>query len=131
MAVAFFLASSITAGLVPDQRTRHLSDASQKANPNLMPGTAPTSASWMSSTDLMKCVWPRMKLVSSGFSIFTVLSCMSILLFLGRRCWLRGGHKAGRCPRAAPPEPPPQPTTGHVAHADLGKVCLVVPGSPN
>ena len=41
-----------------------------------MPGTAPTSASWMSSTDLMKCVWPRMKFVSSGFSIFTVMSCM-------------------------------------------------------
>src|SRR5262245_49142674 len=33
---------------------------------------AKVSASWMSSTDLMKCVWPRMKLVSSGFSTFTV-----------------------------------------------------------
>ena len=76
MAAAFFFASSIMAGSVPDQRTRHLPDASQKASPNLMPGTAPTSASWMSSTDLMKCVWPRMKLVSSGFSIFTVMSCM-------------------------------------------------------
>src|SRR6266540_5383702 len=31
----------------------------------------------MSSTDLMKCVWPRTKLVSSGFSICTVLSCMA------------------------------------------------------
>ena len=40
MAVAFFLASSIMAGSVPDQRTRHLPDASQKASPNLMPGTA-------------------------------------------------------------------------------------------
>jgi hypothetical protein len=28
------------AGSVPDQRTRHLPDASQKASPNLMPGTA-------------------------------------------------------------------------------------------
>ncbi|HZZ77315.1 MAG TPA: hypothetical protein VFE62_02285 [Gemmataceae bacterium] len=28
--------------------------------------------------DLMKCVWPRMKLVSSGFSIFTVMSCIFI-----------------------------------------------------
>src|SRR5271166_4261585 len=77
MAVAFFFASSIKAASVPDQRTRHLPDASQKASPNLMPGTAPTIASWMSSTDLMKWVWPRTKLMSSGFSIFTVLSCMS------------------------------------------------------
>jgi hypothetical protein len=51
MAAAFFLASSTMPGSVPDQRTRHLPDASQKASPNLMPGTAPTSASWMSSTD--------------------------------------------------------------------------------
>jgi hypothetical protein len=28
------------------------------------------------STDLMKCVWPRTKLVSPGFSTFTVTSCM-------------------------------------------------------
>src|SRR5271165_3680660 len=77
-AAAFFLVNSVMVGSVPDQRTRHLPDASQKASPNLMPGTAATSASWISSTDLMKCVWPRMKLVSSGFSIFTVMSCMSI-----------------------------------------------------
>src|SRR5215471_13834444 len=76
MVAAFFLASSVMASSVPDQRTRHLPDASQKASPNLMPGTAPTSASWMSSTDLMKCVCPRTKLVSSGFSICTVMSCM-------------------------------------------------------
>src|SRR5271165_5499323 len=82
MAAAFVFAISIMAGSVPDQRTRHLPDASQKASPNLIPGTAPTSASWMSSTDLMKCVWPRMKLVSSGFSIFTVLSCTLISFLL-------------------------------------------------
>src|SRR6266404_6288300 len=76
MAAAFFLASSVMAGSVPDQRTRHLPEASQNASPNLIPGTALTSASWMSSTDLIKCVWPRMKLVSSGFSTFTVMSCM-------------------------------------------------------
>jgi len=63
-------------GSVPDQRTRHLPEASQKANPNLMPGAAATNASWMSSTDLMKWVWPKMKLASSGFSILTVMSCM-------------------------------------------------------
>src|SRR5262245_9853633 len=47
MAAAFFFASSTIPGSVPDQRTRHLPDASQKASPNRMPGTAATSASWM------------------------------------------------------------------------------------
>ena len=42
-----------------------------------MPGTPATRASWMSSTDLMKCVWPRMKLIASGLSIVTVMSCIS------------------------------------------------------
>ena len=37
--VAFFCASSIMALSVPDQRTRHLLEASQKARPNVMPGT--------------------------------------------------------------------------------------------
>ena len=79
-------ASSIMAGSVPDQRTRHLPDASQNASPNLMPGTAPTRASWRSSTDLMKCVCPRMKLIASGLSILTVESCMgsSYVLDQGR-----------------------------------------------
>jgi hypothetical protein len=76
MAAAFFRASSAMPESVPDQRTRHLPEASQNASPNLIPGTAVTNASWMSSTDLMKCVCPRMKLVSSGFSILTVVSCM-------------------------------------------------------
>ena len=43
-AVAFFFANSVIAGSVPDQRTKHFPDASQNARPNLMPGTAPTSA---------------------------------------------------------------------------------------
>jgi hypothetical protein len=90
MAMALFRASSVMAGSVPDQRTRHLPDASQKASPNLIPGTAPTSALWMSSTDLMKCVWPRMKLVSSGFSIFTVMSCMLFPLCPPRSCRFPG-----------------------------------------
>ena len=54
MVEAFFFASSIKPGSVPDQRTRRWPEAWQKASPNLMPGTAATSASWMSSTDLMK-----------------------------------------------------------------------------
>ena len=44
-----------------------------------MPGTAPTSASWMSSTVLMKCVWPRTKLVASGFSIGTVAMAITMV----------------------------------------------------
>ena len=59
-------------------RTRHWPEASQNARPNLMPGTAVTSVSWMSSTDLMKWVWPRMKLVASGFSIATIAMVVSI-----------------------------------------------------
>src|SRR3989337_500580 len=39
-----------------------------------MPGTAPTSASWRSSTVLMKCAWPRTTLTDSGFSPATVTS---------------------------------------------------------
>ena len=31
-------------------------EASQKARPNFIPGTAEIRASWISSTDLMKCV---------------------------------------------------------------------------
>jgi hypothetical protein len=58
--------------------SRHLPEASQNASPNLIPGTAVTSASWMSSTDLMKCVRPRMKLISSGFSILTVVNCTAV-----------------------------------------------------
>jgi hypothetical protein len=57
--------NTLLAGSEPDQRTRRLPEASQNASPNIMPGTAPTSASWMSSTLLLKCAWPRMKLVSS------------------------------------------------------------------
>jgi hypothetical protein len=45
MAAAFFFASSIMAASVPDHRTRHLAEASQNAKPNLIPGTAVTSAS--------------------------------------------------------------------------------------
>jgi hypothetical protein len=55
-----------------------------------MPGTGATRASWMSSTDLMKCVWPRTKLVSLGFSIFTVMSCTLLPLFLVFSRWLPG-----------------------------------------
>src|SRR3990172_4050425 len=77
MAVAFVFASSTITESVPDQRTRHLPEASQNASPNLMPGTAATSASCRSSTLLMKCVCPRIKLMASGFSILRVVSSIS------------------------------------------------------
>jgi hypothetical protein len=78
---------------VPDQRTRHFPDASQNATPNLMPGMAPTSASWISSTVLMKWVWPRMKLVSSGFPILTVFGWMAVSRFSGRPAvWEKHGR---------------------------------------
>jgi hypothetical protein len=60
---------TLTGASLLELRTRHLPEASQKASPNLSLGTAPTKVSWMSSTDLMKCVCPRMKFVASSLSI--------------------------------------------------------------
>src|SRR5499427_3538333 len=96
-ASAFLVARAIMASSLPLQRTRHAPDASQNASPNLIPGTALTRASCRSSTDLMKCDWPRMKLMISGLSIVTVVSSMllSSLLHSDRRlleCW---HHLAG------------------------------------
>ncbi len=54
IASALFFASSTISGSVPEKRTRHIPDASQKAIPNLMPGTVETRASWISSTVLIK-----------------------------------------------------------------------------
>src|SRR5262247_66294 len=91
-ASAFVVARAIMASSLPLQRTRHAPDASQNASPNLMPGTVLTRASCRSSTDLMKCDWPRMKLMVSGFSIVTVVSsmCCPRVLHPDRRlleCW--------------------------------------------
>src|SRR5215510_14071511 len=92
-ASAFLVARAIMASSLPLQRTRHAPDASQNASPNLIPGTALTRASCRSSTDLMKCDWPRMKLIVSGLSIVTVVSSMllSSLLHSDRRL-LEGWH---------------------------------------
>src|SRR5947208_6048507 len=91
-ASAFLVARVIMASSLPLQRTRHAPDASQNASPNLIPGTALIRASCRSSTDLMKCDWPRMTLMVSGLSIVTVVSSMllSSLLYPDRRlleCW--------------------------------------------
>src|SRR6516165_12225866 len=67
------------ASSLPDQRTSRLPDASQKANQKRMPRTAPTSASWRSSTVLMKCDWPKMKLAASGLTMGTTVSSMAAL----------------------------------------------------
>src|SRR5437870_12139875 len=71
MASAFRRASSISSSSVPLQRTRHGPEDSQKASPKAAPGTAVTSASCRSSTVLMKCACPRMRLTASGFSLGT------------------------------------------------------------
>jgi hypothetical protein len=56
--LALCLASSIIASSVPLQRIRHFPEASQNANPNLIPGTLVTRASWISSTVFMKWIDP-------------------------------------------------------------------------
>src|SRR5262245_47322250 len=91
-ASAFLVARAIMASSLPLQRTRHAPDASQNASPNLIPGTALIRASCRSSTDLIKCDWPRMKLMVAGLSIVTVVSSirLSSLLHPDRRllkCW--------------------------------------------
>src|SRR5215470_8844233 len=97
-ASAFVVARVIMASSLPLQRTRHAPDASQNARPNLMPGTALTRASCRSSTDLMKCDWPRMKLMVAGLSIVTVVSSMMLspLLHPDRRLLKRWHHLVGK-----------------------------------
>src|SRR5437867_8763464 len=51
---------------LPSARVRHGPEDSLNASPNLACGTVFTTASYMSSAVLMKCVWPTMMLVSSG-----------------------------------------------------------------
>src|SRR5262245_30319965 len=80
IANALSRARARAASSFPDQRTSRLPEASQKASPKRMPGTAPTSASWRSSTVLMKCDWPKMKLAESGLTTGTTASSMAELL---------------------------------------------------
>ena len=68
------LCQGLEAGVRPVERTRATPEDSQKARPNFALGTAVTTASWMSSTVLIKWLCPRMKFNSSGFSICTSLS---------------------------------------------------------
>src|SRR5471032_388551 len=93
MAVAFWHANSTNSASVPERRTRRLPDASQKAKPNLIPGTVPTIASCRSSTDLMKWLCPRMKFVASGLTIVTVSTCISDLALCRQEHSGRGGFR--------------------------------------
>src|SRR5438093_2676906 len=67
LAMAAFRSSSS----LPSARIRHGPEDSLKASPNLACGTVFTTASYMSSAVLMKCVWPIIMLVSSGNFIRT------------------------------------------------------------
>ena len=76
---AFFLAISMSSSSVPVSRTSRGPEDSQKAKPNLIPGTAVTSASCTSSTVLMKWDMPSTTFMSSGFSICTTLISIGLL----------------------------------------------------
>src|SRR5450759_3836356 len=67
-------ARALRSASVPVERTSAAPDDSQKARPNLAPGTLVTIVSWISSTVLMKWLCPKMKFSSSGFSIWISFS---------------------------------------------------------
>src|SRR3990172_8211151 len=77
---AFFIATSFRNWSFPSCLMRHGPDASQKAMPNLIPGTALTMTSYKSSAVLIKWVWPMIILAPSGISKVTVL--ISIVFYL-------------------------------------------------
>src|SRR6266436_3089642 len=100
MANALLRARVSEVSSLPDQRTSRLPEASQKASPKRIRGTAPTSASWRSSTVLMKCDCPKMKLASSGLTMGTTVSSMAALLqdelrkfMVGRRKVIASRHR--------------------------------------
>src|SRR6266851_10137610 len=68
---AFRMAALRSSLSLPSARVRQGPEDSLKASPNLACGTVLTTASYMSSAVLMKCVWPTMMLVSSGNLIRT------------------------------------------------------------
>src|SRR5574337_958695 len=59
---------------LPSARVRQGPEASLKASPNLAWGTVLTTASYISSAVLMKCVWPTLMLLSEGISSGTASS---------------------------------------------------------
>ena len=65
-------ASCFSSGSFPSSLTLQAPLDSTNARPNFIPGTLFTKTSYRSSTVLMKCDWPRIKLIGSGFSISTI-----------------------------------------------------------
>src|SRR5438309_626829 len=88
LAMAAFRSSSS----LPSARVRHGPEDSLKASPNLACGTVFTTASYMSSAVLMKCVWPTMMLVSSGNLHPDRFKLEHKVL---QRCEMRSHHSAG------------------------------------
>src|ERR1041385_1690734 len=74
--IPFFFANSMRCWSFPMYRTSAGPDDSQNARPNFMFGFVDTTASYKSSTVLMKCDWPRMQFMSAGLSMVTLLSSM-------------------------------------------------------
>src|SRR5208283_2327426 len=70
---ALRIAISRSASSFPSARVKHAPELSLNASPNLACGTAVHTASYKSSTVLMKCDWPTMILASSGNSMRTAL----------------------------------------------------------
>jgi len=77
---------------LPSARVRHGPEDSLNASPNLACGTVFTTASYMSSAVLMKCVWPTMMLVSSGNLHPDRFKLEHKVL---QRCEMRSHHSAG------------------------------------
>src|SRR5574340_351972 len=130
MASAFVRADAVKASSVPLQRTRQGPDASQNANPNLVPGTAVTSTSCRSSTVLMKWAWPMIRLTSSGFWIGIALNVIAIGYLSCSELIASGSHPStptfyyglpGLDSQLAPPFPYPltQHRTCHVQTSAL------------
>src|SRR5215469_14782097 len=75
---AFRTAIAFSPSSLPSARVRHGPDASLNATPNFICGTVFTIASYTSSTVLMKCVCPSMRLPPSGTSSGTSFSSMGL-----------------------------------------------------
>src|SRR5450759_3545534 len=73
MASAFCTASSTSPESLPARRTSRAPEASQKASPKRRCGDEPTRASYRSSTVLMKCDCPKMRLAPSGTATGTTV----------------------------------------------------------
>ena len=74
------MAAAVRSASLPSTRMRQSPEASEKARPNLMPGTVPTRISYRSSTVLMKWLWPKIRLAPSGMISFASFNSMAHLV---------------------------------------------------